>query len=111
VLRNGYPDVNLSFITNPEGFVSYLETLKEDQLPQVIISDLNMPKLNGYELLKEIKSSKRFSSIPFIIFSTSTNPLDKEKCIKAGAQEYIEKPFTLSQYHTIVDKVIKQHMR
>lgn len=107
MIRRNYPNVDISFLTNPEGFVSYLESLTDGQLPEVIVSDLNMPKVNGLELLKQIKSSSKYCSIPFIIFSTSTNPLDKEKCMRAGAKDFIVKPLTLSQYNLIVDRIVK----
>jgi CheY-like chemotaxis protein len=105
--KEKYPDIDLSSFQNPEGLMSYLDSLNEDQLPDVIISDLNMPKLNGHELLVQLKSSERYKAVPIVISSSSNNAIDKQKCIKAGAKEYIVKPLTVSQYREIVDKIIK----
>jgi CheY-like chemotaxis protein len=60
----------------------------------LIVLDLNMPKMNGTQTLKNLKSDKRFQHIPVIIYSTSINPLEKEKCMMLGAHSYITKPIS-----------------
>ena len=61
---------DLFFIQNPETTLTYLESLSDYALPHLIISDLNMPKLDGFELLKLLKDNDRFHPIPVILFST-----------------------------------------
>jgi CheY-like chemotaxis protein len=63
----------------------------------LIILDLNMPKLNGTETLRRIKNDPRFKDTPVIIYSTSLNPLEKEKCMMLGAHSYITKPVTFKE--------------
>jgi len=63
-----------------------------EQLPCLIVLDLNMPKLNGTETLVRLKSDDRFKDITVVIYSTSINALEKEKCMKLGASSYIMKP-------------------
>jgi CheY-like chemotaxis protein len=70
--------------------LNYLESCKS--LPSLIILDLNMPKLNGTETLERLKAHPKFKHIPVIIYSTSMNVLQKEKCIELGAHSYIVKP-------------------
>lgn len=65
--------------------------------PCLIILDLNMPRLNGTETLRKLKNDDRFKKIPVIIFSTSINPLEKEKCMLLGAHSYITKPISLKE--------------
>ena len=65
--------------------------------PCLIILDLNMPKLNGVQTLERIKRDERFNKIPVIIYSTSINPLEKEKCLKLGAHSYVTKPVSLNE--------------
>ena len=65
--------------------------------PALIILDLNMPKLNGTETLRHLKNDDRFRAIPVIIFSTSINPLEKEKCMSLGAHSYITKPISFQE--------------
>jgi CheY-like chemotaxis protein len=63
-----------------------------EQLPCLIVLDLNMPKLNGTETLVRLKSDNRFKHINVVIYSTSINDQEKDKCIKLGANSYIMKP-------------------
>ena len=65
--------------------------------PALIILDLNMPKLNGTETLRRIKSDERFKTVPVIIYSTSLNPMEKDKCMLLGAHSYITKPVTFKE--------------
>jgi CheY-like chemotaxis protein len=103
--------IELSFFRNPEGFICYLDKLTLDQLPDLIISDLNMPKLNGHELLLQLKASDRYKTIPLLIISTSTSVLDKDKCIKGGARGYFSKPVTMLEFQVMVDKIIQQFVK
>ncbi len=66
-------------------------------LPVLIVLDLNMPKMNGTETLKNLKQNQRFRQIPVIIYSTSINPLEKEKCMELGAHSYITKPISWTE--------------
>jgi CheY-like chemotaxis protein len=65
--------------------------------PALIILDLNMPKLNGTETLRHIKNDDRYKTVPVIIYSTSLNPMEKEKCMMLGAHSYITKPVTFKE--------------
>lgn len=64
----------------------------------IIISDLNMPKMNGFEFLKVIKSHKTFKYIPTIIISTSNNYDDLKKCYKIGVAGYFIKQLQFTDY-------------
>ncbi len=72
-----------------------LQKLAEDliPLPDFIFLDLNMPRLNGKQFLIEIKKIKRFSHIPVVIYTTSSDPKDREETKQLGALYYITKPY------------------
>jgi len=70
---------------------------KDGQLPCLIVLDLNMPKMSGIETLKNLKSDERFKTIPTIIYSTSINPREKDKCILLGAYSFITKPISTKE--------------
>ena len=78
-----------------------LDLLNQDyagrHLPSLIVLDLNMPKLNGSETLKAIKKDRRFKDIPIVIYSTSINPVEKDKCLALGAHAYMIKPSSLTE--------------
>ncbi len=67
--------------------------LQEGNIPDLIILDLVMPEVNGFEFLENIKKSNYFNSIPVIVLSAKENSEEKIKCLKLGADDYIVKPF------------------
>ena len=87
--------------------VSYLNNLSpSDPAPCLIILDINMPKMNGIEALKQIRKNNRFAKIPAILFTTSSQPLDKKFAAeyKAG---FITKPIDAAQMKYIAETFIK----
>ena len=84
-----------------------LDLLKhKDRLPDIILLDLNMPKLNGLEFLKILKADKRLRYIPTIILTTSSNQKDLLECFKTGISGYILKPLKYEEYVTKIDKLL-----
>ncbi|MGK7928318.1 MAG: response regulator, partial [Spirulina sp.] len=60
--------------------------------PSAILLDLNLPGLDGRELLEQLKQDESLKAIPIIIFTTSSNPEDIEWCYQRGANGYLIKP-------------------
>lgn len=80
----------LTIVENGEKLMSYLlKNLKK--LPEVIFLDMNMPRKNGAECLKEIKNNKVLAQIPVIIYSTSLNAETANSLYNTGAHYYIRK--------------------
>ena len=71
-----------------------VEYAATDTVPCLIVLDLNMPKMNGTDTLRNLKSDPRFKEIPVVVYSTSINPIEKEACMQLGAQSYITKPLS-----------------
>ncbi|WP_378186565.1 response regulator [Aquimarina sp. W85] len=67
-------------------------------LPNIIFLDLNMPKMNGLEFLKILKSDNRLKYLPVVILSTSNNHKDLKECYEVGIAGYITKPLKYEDY-------------
>ncbi len=93
--ENGFND-KLHFVENGVELVDYLNTISnsgnEVIMPRFILLDLNMPKKDGREVLKEIKQNIAFKKIPVIVFSTTNNEQEMRRCYELGANSYITKP-------------------
>jgi CheY-like chemotaxis protein len=76
-------------------------------IPDIILLDLNMPKLNGIEFLKIVKSNEATRHIPVIIFTTSNNHRDIASCYKIGISGYIIKPLKYEDYLVLVQKTLE----
>lgn len=75
-------------------------------LPQLIFLDLNMPRKNGLECLKEIRANYKLKDIAIAIFSTSMSEKDIEQTFMNGANVYINKPNSFEGLKQALDKVI-----
>ncbi len=100
-------DVNIIILNNGVEAVSYLNNLSAaDPKPCLIILDINMPRMNGLEALKQIKSNQRFANIPAILFTTSSQQQDKKLAAQYDAS-VITKPVDSKQMRIIAEKFIE----
>ena len=85
-----------------------LEILKKkERLPEIILLDLNMPKMNGIEFLSILKNDETLKYIPVIILTTSNNRKDVLDCFKIGIAGYIIKPLKYDDYVTKLNAVLE----
>ncbi len=98
-----------TLLTVSKNGVELMSTLDETvpPPPYVIFLDLNMPRKNGFECLKEIREDVKLKDIPVIILSTSTNPEIIDKTYKGGANYYICKPKSFSLLIKAIEKVLE----
>lgn len=74
----------------------------------LVITDLNMPRMNGIELIKEIRSGSVNSDIPIILLTTESEDIDKDMGFKAGANSYMLKPFDPPVLLAEVEKYVQK---
>ncbi len=73
----------------------------------LIITDINMPDINGLELIGFVKSNPAYRDIPLIIVSTEKTEEDKKRGLSLGAAGYVEKPFKKEDLMAVVQKAIE----
>ncbi len=76
--------------------------------PDLILLDINMPVINGYQVCKELKKQPKTSQIPIIFISALDRPLDQVKAFKIGGADYITKPFHLEEVLARVENQLNQ---
>ena len=95
-----FPIDNVRFVEDGEDLMDFLlgrhkySGTDQQKLPDLILLDLNMPKKDGREALKEIKSNPDLRHIPVVVFSTSTSPQDIKTSYDSGANTFISKSGT-----------------
>lgn len=77
----------------------------------LIISDVMMPEMNGYELTEAVKSDQDYSHLPIILLTAKIQDTDREEALKVGADDYIAKPFRLSDLQLRIDNIIANRQR
>ncbi len=70
-----------------------IKWMEEGNMPDLIVADIQMPNLDGYEFIKNIRSSGFFKDVPLIMLSGIESSQEKVKCLKLGANDYMVKPF------------------
>ena len=91
----------------PRGRLALAEAARNP--PDLILLDINMPEMNGYEVCERLKSTAEGSSVPIIFLSAMTEMQDKVKAFQAGAADYISKPFQVEEVLARVETHLKVH--
>lgn len=87
VLRKEYE------VTTRDDGLSAMAWLAAGNIPDLIIADVDMPKLNGYDLLRQVGASGYFRNVPVVMLSGYDDESMREKCLNQGALDYLLKPF------------------
>jgi CheY-like chemotaxis protein len=102
---SGYAEQVLEFVRDGIELLDYLRNNTGKTLPDLIFLDLNMPRKNGRDVLKEIKLDRQLKNIPIVIMTTSQSEDDRSFCLKNGACNYIEKPFDFYKWPGIIKNI------
>ena len=86
-----------------------LQVLGEEPHPVLILLDINMPKMNGFDVLKEIRADPKLRLIPVVIFTSSHHKRDVERAYELGANAYVAKPS--NNFIDVIGDVLKFWLR
>jgi CheY-like chemotaxis protein len=100
-------DAELHFVRDG---IELLEALREPETaaadaPDLIMLDLNMPRMNGVEALRELKDDPRLNGIPVVVFSSSSAEADVDRAYAAGANSFMTKPMTYDELVSMLETV------
>lgn len=108
VLGNALPkEYKLQFALSGEQALLFLDSSKT--LPNLILLDVMMPGMNGYEVCRHLKEDDRFKNIPVIFLSALLDAKDKVRAFQNGGVDYIEKPFEIHEVQARVDYQMRLH--
>lgn len=101
--------LNKSFeVETKEDGLQALSWMQEGNIPDLILTDLQMPNLDGMELISHVKSSGYFRDIPMIVLSSRDSSNDRIECLKLGAEDYIVKPFNPEELLIRIERVLNR---
>ena len=76
-----------------------------EAVPAVILLDINLPKINGLEVLRQLKAHERFRRIPVVILTSSREDRDLTAAYDLGVNSYIEKPVSFSKFMEVAEQI------
>jgi len=106
--------IDLNYVTDGQEMLDYFEEKKAGHyknLPSLIITDLNLPKISGQRVIQVIKSDPVFKKIPVVVFTTSNLATDIDKSYEFGANAYMHKPLDIDKVFEVVDLIDKYWLR
>jgi CheY-like chemotaxis protein len=74
-----------------------IQMIKDNSNIEMVLMDIMMPEMDGYETTQKIRSDRRYTDLPIIAVTAKAMKGDREKCIDAGASDYIVKPIKIDQ--------------
>ena len=78
------------------------------ELPDLIVMDIQMPVMDGFEATAQIRKEPKTQSIPILAATAKAMSGDRERCLKAGCNDYIAKPFTHRQLQAAIEKLLNK---
>ncbi|MEU4086243.1 response regulator [Streptomyces aureus] len=103
-LSRSHPQLSLEFLDRGEGLVDRL--LAQEQVPGILLLDLNMPGVSGHTLLRAIRARPELAEIAVVVFTSSTAPPEVDACYAAGADSYVYKPLNFELFRTVLKGAI-----
>lgn len=88
--------------------LSGLLWLQDGNLPDLIVADIIMPNLDGFEFLKTLRSIEKLKDIPVIFLSVKGKSTDRVKGLKLGADDYMAKPFDAEELSARIENILRR---
>ena len=106
--------IDLNYVTDGQELLDYFAESKKGHyrdLPELIITDLNLPKISGQKVIEVLKADPVYKRIPVIVFTTSNLPRDIEKCYEYGANAYMNKPLDIDRVFETIGLIDQYWLR
>ena len=105
ILKNILTQLGFTNITEADDGTTALEELKKGRF-DLIISDWNMPKMSGLELLKTVRAMEEYKNIPFLMVTAEAQKQNVVEAVQAGVSNYVVKPFTAESIAEKIEKIL-----
>ena len=92
-------------VTTAKDGLEALEMLRQGTLPDVILTDVEMPRMDGYELVSAVQQDEDFRAIPIVFITSRASEKHRERAAELGITEYLTKPFVESELVGLVERL------
>ncbi|GEO09084.1 response regulator [Segetibacter aerophilus] len=109
ILKEGFDDIDfksITFYTSAATASDYLNSIEEEFLPTIIVTDFNLPAVDGFEFVKFLKGNEKLSKIPVVVLTTSMSAINKKLFSNEGVAQVILKPNAFDEYKKVAEVLI-----
>ncbi|MBF0469038.1 MAG: response regulator [Desulfamplus sp.] len=106
ILKNILKQLGFKNLLEADDGTTALDALEKNDI-DLVISDWNMPKMTGLELLKSVRASKKYAKIPFLMVTAEAQKQNVIEAVQAGVSNYVVKPFTAEAISEKLKKILK----
>ena len=103
---DGAPSIQVRTLDDGEELLPALASC--EQLPRLILLDINMPRQNGFETLEALRNSPAFAHLPVIMLTTSSDNEDRQRSLRLGANQFMTKPLSYKQLRQMAHALSEQ---
>lgn len=103
-------DYNVLLAANGKKALSLLAEKTNEQLPNLILSDIMMPEMDGYQLLEILKQSDQYRHIPVVMLTARADVQDRLKALRIGVDDYLLKPFLEEELFARIDNLLRHQL-
>lgn len=103
---NGRPPISVLILSDGDELLPKLSQCAV--LPRLILLDINMPRKNGFETLKELRSVPDFADLPVVMLTTSSDEQDRRRSLALGASHFLTKPLTQEQLRQLAQELSRR---
>jgi two-component system, chemotaxis family, sensor kinase CheA len=100
-----FEDVGADVVTAESG-TEALQKLYDEGPFDIVLMDIMLPEMDGYEVMRRIRSDERFKTLPILALTAKAMKGDREKCIEAGATDYLSKPIDVDLLFAEMDRLV-----
>lgn len=104
-------NIPFEFITAESG-IEAIELFKKDPafIPDIVFFDVNMPRMNGKECIRELRKTEYLQKIPMILYSTHDGEKEISEAKNAGASDFVTKPSSITEFAKVLKTIINKHV-
>lgn len=108
LIRSAFGSASINVLALSDGDQLLPKLIESDELPRLVLLDINMTRQNGFETLRQLRSAPNFVNLPVIMLTTSSDESDRRRCLALGADQFLTKPPSYDQLAALAQNLSQQ---
>jgi CheY-like chemotaxis protein len=105
IQRASLPVDSFRFFSGGSALIRHLENMLPSAKPDLVLTDLNMPCVDGFEIINWVRAHPLFANLPIVVMSSSSEPEDQERAMELGCNRFLTKPSNVADLEKILSEL------